>query len=328
MKKYFFPFFFLLSQLCFAQNLVPNYSFEVYDTCPNGPGLVRYAIPWLQPSLGTTDYFNACWDSSVAWFGNVDVPNNIIGYQYARTGNAYGGFFAAYPTYDTLNYREYLEVKLSSPLQAGITYYISFWVSLADSSNYATDDIQLHLSNDTIKNDTSYLLIASSQISNASGNFITDKLNWTQIKGEYIALGGEEFITIGNFLDDLNTDTVFVLGGGNINNDNLGYYYLDDVCVSNDSIICYGNVGIVENILSNIIIVFPNPVKDFLFIRSAESILSIAVYNSLGQVVYESRNTGHLNFSKINFLSFSNGIYSITIRTINKIISKKIILNK
>jgi hypothetical protein len=45
-----------------AQNLVPNGSFEQYDTCPtnvNGTSL-QYANSWVNPNAGTPDYYNAC----------------------------------------------------------------------------------------------------------------------------------------------------------------------------------------------------------------------------------------------------------------------------
>lgn len=46
---------------CFSQNLVPNSSFEQYDTCPTYESLIRYAVPWFQPIVpawnGSSDLF-------------------------------------------------------------------------------------------------------------------------------------------------------------------------------------------------------------------------------------------------------------------------------
>lgn len=51
-----------------------------------------------------------------------------------------------------------------------------------------------------------------------------------EISGIYTALGGERFITIGNFKDDANTDTLHLIENGL---DPQGYYYIDDVSVIN-----------------------------------------------------------------------------------------------
>ena len=65
-----------LSNRIVAQiNLVPNSSFEVYDSCPDFDGQINRAIPLFQPyTLGSsTDYFNSCTLDTI-----VDVPFNNI----------------------------------------------------------------------------------------------------------------------------------------------------------------------------------------------------------------------------------------------------------
>jgi hypothetical protein len=89
--------FFAKTQL----NLVPNPGFEIYDTCPqdlfnppySGTNAICRAIPWFQPNSpgitcsGSTDFFHAC---------SSFVPQNILGFQYARTGSGYAGAGIAY----------------------------------------------------------------------------------------------------------------------------------------------------------------------------------------------------------------------------------------
>src|SRR6202008_3535364 len=45
-----------------AQNLVPNFSFEQHDSCPNMQDQIHYALGWKKcsDSLSTPDYYNAC----------------------------------------------------------------------------------------------------------------------------------------------------------------------------------------------------------------------------------------------------------------------------
>lgn len=56
-------------------NLVPNFSFEIYDTCPNTQVKIQYAMGWSKYSFGisTPDYYNACSPDTV-----LGVPNNFL----------------------------------------------------------------------------------------------------------------------------------------------------------------------------------------------------------------------------------------------------------
>ena len=49
----------LISKLISAQNLVPNPSFEHYDSCPDFYSELSYATGWLAFSP-SPDYFNSC----------------------------------------------------------------------------------------------------------------------------------------------------------------------------------------------------------------------------------------------------------------------------
>lgn len=106
------------------QNLIPNPSFEIYDTCisivgnPTIPiaGKICNAIPWFSPSQNnntncdgsSTDFWHVC---------NEAIPFNFLfGYQYPRTGNGYAGAGLVYASESNFG-REYLEVPLISKLE-------------------------------------------------------------------------------------------------------------------------------------------------------------------------------------------------------------------
>jgi len=116
---------------------------------------------------------------------------------------------------------------LSDTLKHGHEYCVSFYVSVAEEFKYVVDGIGLYLSVDsavdyTINTNLSFV----PQISNLAGNIIYDTLNWVQISGTYIANGGEKYLTIGNFNDDINTlvdSTSGTLMGA--------YLFIDDVSV-------------------------------------------------------------------------------------------------
>jgi len=117
---------------------VSNPSFENYSTCPSAVGEVNNAFPWYSPTGGTPDYYNSCNTTGLG------VPNNIGGFQHARTGIAYVAVNSYVSTW--INYRDYIQAPLGSTLQAGKEYCVSFYVNLANVSKYAIDGIGSYFS--------------------------------------------------------------------------------------------------------------------------------------------------------------------------------------
>lgn len=229
MKKRLLKYIFLLHSLVgFAQNFVPNGSFESYPLCPAARNDGRRCFSWDAPTLGTSDYFNTCANA----VSNVDVPNNFAGSQSPRTGNAYSGLYASQNfTPPFLEYREYMQVTLDSSLIAGGVYTFEMWVSLADNSNFASNKMAAYISvSKPSSNDDLYLNITPQIISQG---YITDKTGWTKISGTYIAAGGERYITIGVFEPALTNTKIAVSGGSNNSAYNgVSYYYIDDVSLT------------------------------------------------------------------------------------------------
>jgi hypothetical protein len=208
-----------------GQNLVPNPSFENHSQCPDGGGQVDYAIPWYGvTSLGSSDYFSEC-----ATYAAFKVPGPSAYFQFSHTGIAHSGIYAI--DLDYSNVREYLQVQLNTPLLTGKCYYIEFYSNLMNTSRFGVNNIASYLSiNSLSTTGTGSLLDVNPQIQNYGNKVITDTLNWIKISGIFTAGGGEEYITIGNFKDDNNTDTSIV--HVNPNGYNSAYYYIDDVLVT------------------------------------------------------------------------------------------------
>jgi gliding motility-associated-like protein len=218
-KKYIIIiFFFLESFFLRAQtNLVPNWSFEDTISCPQiqGTSFFSYTPPWFSPTENTPDIYNSCSVTS-------GVPHNGGGYQPAKTGNGYAGINLLWNS----NNKEYLSVKLLSPLKAEKKYCVSFYVNFFNNCYLAIDAIGAYLSNDSIFYNIYTTLPFQAQIENQEWNIIKDTVNWTLVSGEYIANGGEQFISIGNFKDDSLTHIDTIPTGSW-----AAYYFLDDVSV-------------------------------------------------------------------------------------------------
>jgi len=95
-----------------AQNLVPNPSFEQYDSCPNNNDCnIGDATGWSCYG-GCVVYCNSCAPNSPNNYNGV--PYNAAGFQYAATGNAYAGEYFYYP--NSGYGRGYMGTTLSTPL--------------------------------------------------------------------------------------------------------------------------------------------------------------------------------------------------------------------
>lgn len=176
-----------ISSFVEAQNLVPNGSFEEYDTCPYQLSQLYFASPWFSPTNTTPDFFNAC-------SPNMNVPNSPVGVLNAQEGFGYASIL-------TINFwggPEYLGVKLTEALVANVDYCVSFYTSIAKGEGKfcSIEKIGTYLAKDSIFQPIIGYMNLMPQIRNVSP--IVDT-NWVWIYGNYKAQGGEQYIYIGNF---------------------------------------------------------------------------------------------------------------------------------
>ncbi len=108
----------------------------------------------------------------------------------------------------------YVETKLYYPLSAGVTYYFTMyvgclWLSTANSGTFGTfhrrapyvlGNLGVLFSNNKVKDFNTFLLHATPQIHLTSWPLPPpDTFGYTRIKASYTAVGGEQYMTIGNF---------------------------------------------------------------------------------------------------------------------------------
>jgi hypothetical protein len=226
-------------------NLVPNGGFDTISSCPTGPVQIYKAPPWIDPTGGSSDLLNVCSTNNLC-----SVPSNSVGCQTPYTGNGYAGLV----TYASsgIDHREYIQVQLNDTLIAGKIYCVTFRVSRGDSCKYATDGMSAYFSNTAISCSGCFLPYTA-QINNLSGNIISDSSAWTLIQGNFIAQGGEQFLTIGNFKTDANTNVSTRFAGASYI---VAYYYIDDV-----SVVDCGWSGISSFTNQTRVRLFPNPTE-------------------------------------------------------------------
>ena len=220
-------------------NLVYNGSFEEYRHCPrkvDAVGILTLVEGWYQPTHGSADYFNVCGSRECG------VPSNKLGNQMPHEGNGYCGIYCS-----KNDYREYLQTRLRRKLRSGDSIQISFWVSLSEESTGAVASLGALFTAESISDTTRTILLAKEQehlsenitqtiarpyipqVVNDIHTALTDTRGWQCVSGIFVAQGGEQYITLGNFniaeqSGYIDYDSVSRLLPG-------AYYYIDDVNV-------------------------------------------------------------------------------------------------
>lgn len=209
-----------------AQNLVPNGSFEDKQYCPVGMNnaSIRTLIGWTQATKGTPDHFDACNSNQAG------VPTNFAGAQNALDGTGYAGMITYTST--KRNYREYLQAKLTRPLSGGEIICVEFWISSAEHSLYVTDAFGVHFSQNAVSHRTHQPLDVQMQMSNPRLHIVDQHDRWVKLSDTFVAKGGEQYITLGNFLpDDRISRLKRTLLEGALESSKWAYVYIDQVVV-------------------------------------------------------------------------------------------------
>jgi len=198
----------------FAQNYVPNPSFDEMK------GKKPKLDPWRK--VNTVDYFiNSDNKSSRKRYNTRDDKNYTL--RKPHSGSGYVGI-RTWP-----KYREYIQVELIDTLSRKKKYYFEMFIALSPycscyiksfaASFYAKRPS--YTSGNSIKTYPAQLMYI-----NHKG--IRDNKDWVKISGVYKAIGGERYLTIGNFSEQfkLKRKTPFIFS---FFKKREAYYYVDDV---------------------------------------------------------------------------------------------------
>lgn len=304
--------FFLLNK-GLGQNLVMNPSFEDTVFCP----WAENQLPLYWTSFGASpDYFNACSDA-------LNVPNTPTGFHPANSGNGMIGVFnyvnpnsSGWP-----NYREYIGTALVNPLVIGQKYYFSFFLSFAkiypngwggigsDKLGLKCSTVSYSVNNPPTLNNNAHLYTDS---------IYNDTAQWVKISGLFIADSAYNYLTLGNFFDESHTDTLYF--GPQPIGITSSYYFIDDICVTADSLYNETWLGIKKeggDNFNEMFSVSPNPVNNFInFSCNLQNTFGIEIYNTLGQLLYTQKNITSQNL-QLDITSYNKGLLFIKIESQN-----------
>lgn len=313
-SKYYYLFtfgFLILARISYGQNLVLNHSFEDLTKCPDVYSFIYGAINdannWSSPTFsGTADLFSPCNNTN---YVSLSAPENVFGYQYAQDGQNYAGIYVF--NSGESNIREYIQGKLASPLKKDKMYRVRCYISLSDKSSEITiKTLGFHFSSNSFwSNDTLLDLVPQIIADPGLTNLYTD---WILVEGSFIADGEEQFITIGNFSTDLESDTIAVGVSQNPSLTNrISYFYIDNISVE----------PVEEDILKPELN-FVNTVTRTSFRINYTEInppsLNLELYNATGQLLRIVTFNESIDVSMSNFES---GIYYCRLLKNNEIVA-------
>ncbi len=224
-------FTFLVTPFALSQNLIKNASFEAYNQCPKKLGnFDSDVLYWSSPTLGSTDYFNGCSKA-------MGTPKNFNGVQSANFGKGYAGLYLYAPD----DYREYIQVELKEKLSKGTTYEVSFFVSLAERSDYAVKEFGVLFSENIVEIPIKKVLSKMQLYKDGDNsynfmeigytNFYRDTKDWILVNTKFVAKGTEKFMTIGNFKSNARTRKFKTKRDAKQG----AYYYIDMISLENET---------------------------------------------------------------------------------------------
>lgn len=206
----------------FAQNLIPNESFENYLEVTRGHAHLDNLKDWFntnqnQPKTlyGTPDHM----------FINENQPLNGIKDNFKpRTGQSVLGLITYMQRVE--NYREYASVKLKTPLKKGEKYQFTAYISSGNNVAFggiASNGLGVAFTKDKLKQYVYEPLIGTSPQFQLDAIFY--KTQWSKITFTFTADDIIKYMTIGNFRDDVQTDLKYI----NYDIDPQCYIYVDDI---------------------------------------------------------------------------------------------------
>jgi hypothetical protein len=238
----------------YSQNLVPNSGFECFEeevctyfTSWNNRAFHLSACGWDianfggSPDVFSTKISETCWNKMPTNSYVFEGGSRVIGSQMPRTGNRFAGIFTYSETegFPLFSYREYLEMELSATLVAGQKYCGEVYVSLAETPQYASNNIGIYISdhkidysdlpNNGYRSNGTFIGVEPTIVEK---NVIMDTVNWYRIAGVFTAKESDRFIVVGNFQENWQTQVVDKGGYWPDSHDyHTAYYFVDDVSI-------------------------------------------------------------------------------------------------
>lgn len=201
-------------------NLVLNSDFS--GSCPNTVGQIANATLWSSPTTDDADLFAPCGTNGAG------IPINDFGNQTPYNGNNYAGF-RAYSHNSPSATQEIISQQLFAPLVPGTAYCMKMYVSLAENSDYAIDEVGMYCSVNAL--DANGSIYQTPQVFNPENVILFDSIGWREISGSFVADSAYQYLSVGNF-NWYASGTPNTLLVGSPSPGGMAYYYVDNISIS------------------------------------------------------------------------------------------------
>jgi outer membrane protein OmpA-like peptidoglycan-associated protein len=230
MKKAILLFSFILANfvvICQSTNMVENGSFEIIKGKVKGLGNIEAADEWKSVTQAKADLF-----VKESKLPILLTSGNTYGKEDPKEGDNYAGL-VAYSPKDKIP-RNYITSPLTQPMLKGKKYCVSMYISLAEGSKFATNQLGINFSKKKLSIEDKKTIVDKTSILHAQQKVVNATYGWEKICGTYIAEGGEEFITIGNFTatDKTKNEKAIKLKDYKGVLTDVAYYFVDDITVT------------------------------------------------------------------------------------------------
>lgn len=304
-----------------SQNLIPNPSFELMDSCSiandsyiftSARTLNYYCSNWFDNysvHYSTSDLISICLHS------DFEMPDNKFGYSYPFEGQKYASFGLV--GFNSINTsfefgREHMSILLSESLTKDSAYCVSFYYKNSNykQKNYALDNIGVLFTYDSLRTDT--VTLRKADVRTEKGVFLNNS-EWELFSGYYIAKGGEKYFNLGLFGNQ--SETQFDIP---INGDIAFVYFIDNISVTQCNKDSIFNVYFEMN--ANVFTPNNDNINDTYTIKHQNiTELNVYIYNRWGNLVRQYDGLidvweGNNNSGK----PLSDGVYFIVATAIDK----------
>ena len=209
-----------------ATNLVENGSFEIIKGKVKGLGCVEASDDWKNVTSTKADLFVKENKNPL-----LLTSGNTYGKEDPKEGDNYAGL-VVYSPKDKIA-RNYITSPLAQPMLKGKKYCVSMYISLAEGSKFATNQVGINFHKKQLKQEDNKNIIEKTSILHPQSKVVNATYGWEKVCGTYIAEGGEEYITIGNFTatDKTKTEKAIKIKDYKGVLSDFAYYYIDDISV-------------------------------------------------------------------------------------------------
>jgi OmpA-OmpF porin, OOP family len=317
------------SKLVIAQNLIANPNFEEIVNVGCNDGISRFLIndSFNLPTNPFNCYIKdwmAISQTPDAWCRCVhQVPINTVSKSFYPHSDSISAGIGLLQT-SINNSREILEGKLIMPLITNHIYKFSMYVQLFNvlpngwgGKIVASNSFSAYFSNTLVKSVGPFnnLPIQNYSPQVQIWQMVTDTQHWVLLQDTFIATGGEQYVSIGNFKTNAQTKTFLI--DSISNGGEVAYYFIDDVSLIDITPNGVDEVGVRK------LEVYPNPASQSIVIsyQSPDSnweVNTVEITDVLGrtQMVRQAHHDGvggHADEGSISIdvSALPSGIYFI-----------------